>query len=182
MAASPTTRSYRLPGGAGKCNALRRALLTDLSCVAPDAVVVRTNTTGYTDEYLAARIGLVPFDVTDDETTTTTLCVTGPCTATTADLVGARHATIELARCRAGQSLDLDVHFRRGTGREHARFTRVAAVGMAPVDDDDLHELRFDPLYDDAGHACLHEALAALQRRIDGVRAQLRSSCEDGTR
>lgn len=175
--ASPTTRCYKLPGGAGKCNALRRALLTDLSCVAPDAVVVRTNTTGYTDEYLAARIGLVPFDVSD-ETTTTTLCVTGPCTATTADLVGARYASIELARCRAGQTLALDVHFRRGTGREHARFTRVAAVGMAPVDD--LHELRFEPLYDDDGHACVHEALAALQARIDRVRAQL--SEDEGTR
>ena len=53
--------SFVLDGGAGFCNAVRRSLIGDVAMWAPCEVDVRINTSCETDEYLAHRIGMVPF-------------------------------------------------------------------------------------------------------------------------
>ena len=52
---------FYLRGGAGFCNAVRRTLASDVTMLAPYEVRVLENTSCQNDEYIAHRIGLVPF-------------------------------------------------------------------------------------------------------------------------
>ena len=50
-------------------NALRRALRSDVERYAPSTITIRDNTSSQTDEYIAHRIGMIPFvpvDCADD--------------------------------------------------------------------------------------------------------------------
>ena len=52
--------SFALKGSAGFCNAVRRTLLSDLYMWAPKEILIRSNMSCQTDEYLAHRIGMIP--------------------------------------------------------------------------------------------------------------------------
>ena len=52
---------YYLDLPVGTVNAVRRALLMDIEAWAPDTVTFTRNSSCQTDEYIAHRIGLIPF-------------------------------------------------------------------------------------------------------------------------
>lgn len=165
-----------LPGGVGFCNAVRRALVADVRMWAPCEVEVRANTSCQTDEFLAHRIGLVPFRrVADGGKNEMTLRVQGR-TALAGDLSGpnfeAVHAGVEIVPLGPGQALDLTVRFDERAGRAHARYACCAAVGMEE-DASGHHRLRFETLDGRSTTAALREALDALEARVDGALRQL---------
>lgn len=161
---------FVLSGGPGFCNAVRRTLLSDVTAWAPYEVVVRDNTSCQTDEFLAHRIGLVPFRRVGngDE-----MCLEarGPCTVRAKDLVGpgfeAVHPEIELmVLADAAQHLDLTVRFDERPASAHARYATCAAVGMVRVDAD-RHRVTFETHGDRDPKAVLLEALDHLDARVD---------------
>ena len=96
---------FALPGSVGLCNAVRRTLLSDVRTEAPASVRVVRNVTCLTDEFLAHRVGLVPFRRVGNGDTLS-LDVVGPRVVTAADLVGPAFdpvfPSIALAELRAG--------------------------------------------------------------------------------
>jgi hypothetical protein len=127
--------SVLLGGEVGLCNALRRTLVTDLESWAPCRLEYRVNTSCETDEFLAHRLGLIPFQGVE-EGSTMELKATGPCTVTTASLVRSSgsasplHDNLPLMLLGKGQALDLTVHFAFAKASTHARHCPVGAVGM----------------------------------------------------
>lgn len=182
---------FALRGTASEVNAVRRTLIADLRTLAPDSIVVETNTTSLNDEYLAQRIGLVPFSQdfldTPDGIPTAKIEVDGrdvyardivPSDQSLgAPIPGDEYSDTLIAPLRSGQTLKLEVRFAVGTGREHARFVRVAAVGMRPGPAKDEHTISFDTvLPGDDARACLTEALDHLRARLERVREMVETS------
>jgi hypothetical protein len=162
---------FRLPGGVGFCNAVRRTLLSDVVAWAPHSLTVRVNTSCVTDEYLAHRIGLVPFARTGNGETLT-LRSDGPCTAVASDLTGPGFSPVypgvPLLELGEGQALDLDVHLDRQPARKHARYAACSAVGLEGVSDDgDAMRLSFASNDERTPAALLAEALGHLDARVD---------------
>lgn len=129
--------TFYLSGGTGFCNAVRRSLLSDVETEAPCSVTMKTNTSCQTDEFLAHRIGLVPFRRVGNGDTMT-LRADGPCTVTASMLTGPAfepiHGDIELIQLGDGSQLDLEVLFDTKPARAHARYAPCAAVGMKEMD------------------------------------------------
>ena len=90
--------SFALPGGPGFCNAVRRTLLSDVEAWAAHEIDVRVNTSCQTDEFLAHRIGLVPFQRVGHGDTLE-LQTQGPCVCT----AGLAHqpAVLPKSMCRS---------------------------------------------------------------------------------
>ena len=100
---------------------------------APFQLTIRTNTSCHTDEFVAHRIGLVPFKrVGNGDTMEIKMC--GPCTVYARDVIGpafeAVFPSIEISRLGPRQELDLTVHFDEQFASKHARYAPCAAVGM----------------------------------------------------
>ncbi|KAL7464154.1 hypothetical protein ACHAXS_004487, partial [Conticribra weissflogii] len=85
------------------------------------------------------------FPLHNDDATTTT-------TTTTTSIGGIRpiHEDILLAKLRPGQVIELEAHARKGTGKDHAKFSPVATASYRlmpqieitrPIYDDDAEEL-----------------------------------------
>ena len=131
-----TVGRFRLEGGPGLRNAVRRALLSDLEAWAPCECTFRVNTSCQTDEFLAHRIGLVPFRKTGGDVTELTLRAQGPATVTAADLVGGGFEAVHGAQLElmvladAEQRLDLTVRLERRRAATHARHALCAAAGL----------------------------------------------------
>ena len=138
------TSSFRLSGGPGFCNAIRRSLLSDITTEAPHSVRIHVNTTCYTDEFLSHRIGLVPFRRVGNGDSMK-LDVTGPCSVFTSMLVGPAFESIhdvDIARLAAEHRLSITVSFDTQNAATHARYSPCAAVGMKHLDDGRC-EIRF---------------------------------------
>lgn len=171
---------FVLKGGVGFCNAVRRALLSDLESWAPCEVVIRTNTSCQTDEFIAHRLGMIPFRRVERGDTVgngeLVLRASGPGTPTAADLAGPGfkpvYPAIEIMVLGDGQELDLTVRFDKQRASKHARYCPVAAVGMQKVDADRC-KLTFETIDGRAPREALREALAALDARVDGALRQL---------
>lgn len=166
-------------GGTGFANALRRALCSDIESWAPCHVDVRSNTSCQHDEYIAHRIGLVPFRrIVKDGPDEMRVDRTGPCTVTAADLVGPSfdpvHPGIEVIVLGKDQRLDATVTFDRKPASKHARYARCAAVGMRHNHADGTHDILFEPLDPkEPPHEAMHDALDAIERRVDDALRQL---------
>ena len=151
-------------------NALRRALMSDITNIAPDSVTIRTNTSCQTDEYIAHRIGLIPFralEGADDRATR--LTVSGRM-ASASDIVSSAYAPyidIPIMRLGPNQSLDLDITFRTGSGAEHARFSHISAVSYRV--DGSKTTMGFDTITGDSPSIHIGAALDSLLKRIDDV-------------
>jgi len=158
-----------LPGGEGFCNAVRRTLISDTHSWAPSHITMRRNTSCQTDEFLAHRIGLIPFAGTGNNPNVN-LCKSGPCRVTAGDFSGlgfeAVHPEIEVMVLGEHQELDLSVHFDRKTGKDHARYAMCAGVGMKKLDADRC-EVTFTCNDKRRGKDVLSEALTCLQERVD---------------
>lgn len=181
----PERYRVRVAGEASQANALRRALTSRLETVAPKSVTIEVNTSCMSDEFIAHRIGLIPFSQ-HDGLADATLDVRGR-SAFARDFVCAGptpvSGEIEVMRMAEAQRLALTVHFETGNGA--ARFCRVAALGMRPVADGEHewnghgwnghgvreHELAFEPLHAGDGARCVDEALGALEAELARARA-----------
>jgi hypothetical protein len=160
--------SFALAGGPGFCNAVRRTLLSDVEAWAPHEVDVRVNTSCQTDEFLAHRIGLVPFRRVGHGDTLE-LRVAGPCVCTAGMLTGPAftpvYPDVELMKLGHGQALDLTVHLNEKPASTHSRYAMCAAVGMRR-EDAGSHALTFEVLDGRRPKDVLHEALDALDARV----------------
>lgn len=126
-------QTFRIAGGIGFCNALRRTLLSDIETEAPCRVMVECNTTCFTDEFIAHRIGLIPFKRVGNGDCMH-LHATGPVSAMSSSLTGPSFVSVhdvEIARVAGGGELRLSIFFDRQPASKHARYSPCAAVGMS---------------------------------------------------
>lgn len=175
--------SFVVPGHVGFCNALRRTLLSDVETEAPTSVQMKRNVTCFTDEYLAHRIGLVPFERVGNGDSMT-LHARGPGVVTAGALVGPAFVPVfpdvPLALLDVGHVLDLSVTFDTRPASAHARYSPCFAVGMRPcVDRDDAHVLSFGSNDHRTPEALLREAFDRLDARLDRALRAL-SETSDG--
>jgi DNA-directed RNA polymerase alpha subunit len=167
-------------GEPSRANAARRALISSLRSVAPDRVEIDVNTSAHTDEYIAQRLGLLPFR---RGAVTAASCVPlrvrgRPVRGS--DVDGAAHPDAELLPMGHGQEVALRMRFAEGTGATHARFARAVAVGMRPVEgggeaDPPRHAIDFEALTDDdCPRAMWSEALDALDALLSRAEEEVR--------
>lgn len=163
-----TPESFRLTGGIGFCNAVRRTLLSDVRSEAPCRITMHVNSTCETDEFLAHRIGMIPFRRVGNGDTMSLDC-TGPCTVTAASFVGpaftAVYESIEVMRLGSGHQLKLTVFFDEQAAASHARYSVCHAVGMSH-DADGACVLRFGSNCERTPKQLLLEALGHLDDRV----------------
>lgn len=166
---SDTTR-FLIPGHTGLCNALRRTLLSDLRTEAPCSVRMLTNVTCHTDEFIAHRVGLIPFRRIGNGDTMN-LHKTGPCVVTSGDLTGpcfeSVHPNIELVYLDAGHELHMDVIFDEQCASAHSRYSPCYAVGMCPSEKEDHHIISFGSNDHRTPKQLLHDAFDHMSARID---------------
>lgn len=159
---------FLIPGHVGFSNALRRTLLSDLHTEAPHSVRMKLNVTCHTDEYIAHRVGLIPFRRVGngDELT---LNATGPCVVTSKQFSGPSfqpiHPDIELLYLDTGHELHLDVVFDIQAAGKHARYSPCCAVGMIPRRD--AYILSFGSNDHRTPEELLNEGFDHLAHRID---------------
>lgn len=160
--------SFVLPGGVGFCNAVRRTLLRDLESESPYEVEIRRNTSCQTDEFIAHRIGMIPFRRTGNGDAIH-LTVTDR-TARSTDFHGPSfEACVDVAvmALDKGQALDLTVRFDKQACSKHARYTKCAAVGMERIDNDGRNRITFETIDGSDPEQLLRDALRKLEVRVD---------------
>ena len=161
--------TFVLEGGVGFCNAVRRTLTSDVENWAPFKVTVRRNTSCQTDEYIAHRIGLIPFRRVGNGTTME--CVKhGPGEVECSDLTGpafdAVYPNISIMKLGEGQTLDLTIHFDKRPARDHARYCMCSGVAIESVGGGKF-KLNFEVLNGRSQKEVLLEALDHLDQRVD---------------
>ena len=171
-----------IPGGVGFCNAVRRSLIANVPTWAPYEIEVRVNTSCQTDEFLAHRIGLIPFRRVGNGNEMT-LRHEGPGAALASDCTGpafeAVHGGVEIMRLGPDQALDLTIRFNEGTASKHARYAAVAAVGMERSKATGVSTIRFEPIDPQRRtRDVLGAALTALEERVDKALLQLANQPE----
>lgn len=171
-----------LPGELVHVNAVRRSLLADLRALAPSTVLIHENTSCATDEYIAQRIAMIPFDQTlrdgAIDACTLTLDVQGR-DALSGDLTGQPSPispNIRIVHLSPTQRLQIEVSFEVSYGSIHACFMRTAAVGMQPGPGSGECTLTFDTVHGEDGRECVLEAIHAVRRRLEKVKRDLTCS------
>lgn len=166
---------FVIPADVGLANGIRRSLLSDLENWAPCSLTIRVNTSCKTDEYLAHRIGLIPFRRigNGDEMI---LQQTGGIVY--ADAVKgcafeAVHPRLPIMDLGDDSTADLVVHFDKKKASVHARYSTCTAVGMQRVDDA-RHKITFE-LHDPLANASevMMRAIQALETRVDDSLLQI---------
>ena len=168
------TDEFSIPADVGFSNALRRTLLSDISTDAPKSIFVECNETCHADEFLAHRIGLIPFRRTGPGQTAV-LEATGPCCVRARDIRGAFesvHPDIEVLRLADTHRVHVRITFDRQKAHVHARYSPCYAVGMRIAGPKQC-VLSFGCNDDRTPHACLLEALDCMDARIDSALLQL---------
>lgn len=173
--------SFDLPkNDISKANAIRRALIADVESFAPQEVNFVINTSCQTDEYVAHRIGLIPFhdpyfseDVNPEEVIMT-FDLNGKYFMAE-DLKGPYKPTenIPIIKLVEGQEIKGSVKFKKSCGQTHARFCPVAAAGY-DILQDHIH-FQFESINGENPLKHLLEALKKLQFRLGNVRYQIES-------
>lgn len=155
-------------------NALRRALISKTESYAPETIDVMENTTCQTNEYIAHRIGMIPFcQAKIDENSVFTLNVTGrDCTTKdirdeSGGMVACKNITI--MRMIEDQALHIKVKFKKSNGAEHSRFCPVAACTHVELPDGSV-KLSFECINDVSPVYVMKDALSSI--RADLVKLQ----------
>ena len=159
-------------------NAIRRALISDVENYAPNTVTFELNSSCQTDEYIAHRIGLIPFkdpkfnDDVDIDEQIMTFDVTetefyahhlqGPFVAA---------CDIPIIKLIEGQSLKGSIKFLKGCGMQHSRFCPVAGVGYEICED--YIKFTFESINDENPLNYLEDALRKLQSRLGNIKYQV---------
>lgn len=168
----PMTASFALTGSAGFCNAVRRTLLSDLYMWAPKEILIRSNMSCQTDEYLAHRIGMIPFRKTG-EGDSISLKARGPGMVWSSQFTGCAfkslHNDIEIMLLDNDQELDLTIRFDRQRASKHARYSPCAAVGMTKIGESQRYNIRFSSIVAETPKELMLQALDSLDQRVDNA-------------
>jgi hypothetical protein len=159
--------SFVISGGAGFCNSVRRALLSDLKSESPYQVEMRENTSCQSDEFIAHRIGMIPFRRVGNGDTIE-LCVKDR-PALSSDFVGISFepcVELEVMNLKMGQQLNLTVKFDEQLASKHARYCKCAAVGMQKIDNEGRHKITFETIDDSDPSVIMTTALDALETMV----------------
>ena len=160
-------------------NSLRRALLSDIETYAPYEIKVIENTSCQTDEYIAHRIGMIPFVPTkffSEDNKTMKLHVSDR--LVNADDICSDNPPFETCMKNApiiklikGQTLNIEVFFNTGTAERHARYSPVAAVGfeITPFGID----FQFTSINGEPPTVHLRQALVTMQNRLNSVKCSV---------
>lgn len=153
----------------GMANALRRALMSDVVNYAAKEVVIRTNTSCQTDEYIAHRVGMIPVRRRHpDVDGAMTLCVSGR-EALASDMKGDAYYApqdVPIIKMLDGQTLDLDVVFGAGTGADHVKFSHIGPVAYS-VESETRVRMGFEMITDESPLDYVERAVQMLERRVD---------------
>ena len=161
--------AFTIQGDVGFANAIRRTLIEDLENWAPCKVTFRSNTSCQTDEYIAHRIGLIPFRKAGEGNEMTLRHKGG--------IVYAHHVTgcaFEPIHCDVpimdlgdDSVLDITIFFDKRKPSKHARYSTCTAVGMEKLEDQ-RYRITFE-MHDDQLNASKVFALALdnLEARVD---------------
>lgn len=162
-------------------NAIRRSLMQSVPSFAPSEVSFEINTSCQTDEYIAHRIGLVPFRAIrqdlEDKDMVCEIDVSDR-TIMSSDVVGpftSPFAT-EIMKLMEGQQVKATIKFEKSTGERHARFSPVAAVGYNDETADNNIHMRFESINGEHPVSHLEAALQALVERLYDVKYQVELS------
>ena len=158
-------------------NSLRRALLSDIETYAPYQIKVIENTSCQTDEYIAHRIGLIPFVPTkffSEDNNTMKLNVSNRLVKAE-DICSSESPPFETCMQNApimklieGQTLNIEIFFDSGTAERHARYSPVAAVGfeITPYS----INFEFTSINGESPSVHLRKALVNMQNRLNSVK------------
>tara|TARA_Y100000741_G_scaffold361677_1_gene346088 strand:- start:401 stop:925 length:525 start_codon:yes stop_codon:yes gene_type:complete len=152
----------------GYANAIRRALISEIPMICPEFIEIEKNTTAHTDEYIAHRIGLIPFTQIKDFESKVSFINKKDSHLFGSDISGdliAEHPDVKVLDITMGQELSCTIHFCKSTATEHSRFTRTVAVGMRTIDET-KHLIKFESLLDDDEDECLVIAIDAVESRL----------------
>ena len=161
--------TFTIAENTGFCNALRRTLLSDIQTWAPKELLVRVNMSCQTDEFIAHRIGMIPFEKVG-EGDKISLSATGPGTVLAKDFEGIAfrpiYNDVEVIILDKDQRIDLTVIFDKQCASKHARYSPCAAVGMTRTNEGH-HKLSFESINSQTPAELLLHALDHLDERID---------------
>jgi DNA-directed RNA polymerase alpha subunit len=158
---------YYLDLPVGTVNAVRRALIMDIEAWAPDTVTFTRNSSCQTDEYIAHRIGLIPFVKVGDGDTME-ISVKGR-TLRASDLTGPAFKIVkdvEIIEMNEEQEITATVFFKLKCGHVHARYKMCSAVSMQILQNG-MYKLCFETLNDEEPDAVLRKAICAIDSKID---------------
>ena len=163
---------FTVRGDINIANALRRALLSDIVIIAPKDVIIRENTSCMPDEYIAHRIGLVPFkhvgiDTTNLNDAVASIKVHGR------DVLCSDIVSNHFLPCRQGiimsmtstQTLNLDIKFEENNASKHSRFLPIGPIAYKQMSHNEV-EIAFSSITNESPIVYLRSALASLQTRI----------------
>jgi DNA-directed RNA polymerase alpha subunit len=160
-------KEYILPSSVGLANALRRSLIMDIDAWAPDTVTFEKNSSCQTDEYIAHRIGMVPF-VKIGNGETMKINVKGK-TLWASDLQGIAFEAVEnleIMEMLEDQEIVATVNFRQKKGKEHARYKMCAAVGIEKINNEN-YKLSFETINNENPDTVLKHAINSLVEKVD---------------
>lgn len=155
-----------LHASTGFANAIRRAIMENTESYAPDKVIFQRNTTCMPDEYIAHRIGMVPFQCSNTvEYIEATIDVDGR-NVTGQDIQGARVAfdNVPIIDMLCSQQLKCRILFRKSSGKEHSRFCQAAGVGYRL--DKRVYHLSFETINNERPLVLLRQALTNLKQTV----------------
>ena len=169
---------YFLDNNCGFVNGLRRVIIADLSRWAPDYIEITKNTSCQTDEYIAHRIGLIPFKKCGNGTEMEA-SVKGR-TLMSFDLKGTGFQSIhniEIMSMEGDQELEFKVFFKYKTGNEHSRYKMCSGVAMQALNNN-MFKLVFETIDEENPDKVLLEAFDILEKKIDDALSSLSSMTE----
>tara|TARA_A100001388_G_C28655749_1_gene444256 strand:+ start:244 stop:762 length:519 start_codon:yes stop_codon:yes gene_type:complete len=158
---------YYLTNHCGFVNALRRTIIADLPRWAPDSVEFTKNTSCQTDEFIAHRIGLIPFRKCGNGSEMS-LSVKGR-TVMSSDFKGPGFEPvheIEVIEIENDQEVECKVFYKCKPGSEHARYKMCAGVGMQELKNN-MYKLSFETIDEKQPNDVVIEALEILEKKID---------------
>lgn len=169
---------FMLPIHTGLANAIRRTLLDDLKRWAPDHIDVGKNTTCQTDEFIAHRIGLVPFRRIGNGNTMT-IHVKGR-NMMASDMMGPAFEPVHdmtIMDMIEDQEFEAAVTFSEHVGSKHARYKMCSGVGIKELNNN-MYRLTFETLDDRDPNEILREVIEVLNDRVDNALQQLGHVCQ----
>lgn len=156
-------------GSVSIANALRRSLIDYTTSYAVDSVVFEHNTTCMPDEYIAHRIGMIPFEKSSStEYKHAQIDVSGR-NVMSQDIKGAdaAHSNIPIINMLETQRLRCTLKFRKSSGIEHSRFCQAAAVGYRL--EGDIAYISFETINGERPIVLLNDAVNALRHRMKSL-------------
>ncbi|CAI2377026.1 unnamed protein product [Moneuplotes crassus] len=182
-------------------NALRRVMISDVPTMAIDLIYVNENTSVLHDEFLAHRLGLIPFkseciddyeffrqcsckpschkcsiefnlreialDEVKDITTDHINAIKPDCVIKPTKYIsdqGTEEDPILIAKLAKNQKIDIQCVVRKGTGREHAKWSPVSTVKVQQVPIIEISEDLNDILDDDEKKGLVNSCPAAVYK------------------